>query len=283
MSICRVLLAQQFSISLGVNTGIMSSRTIDDGISRDPRYKQYYNVKFAPIGVNIGINYEYVGLMVSPTVINVGQNAYLLNTSNGQVGKRNINERYLNVPVAFKVHLVNLVFLKISGIASLSAAYLIDGRETVTHNDSKLDFPKEVYPILPADYHVEYDGVAVPVVDKYVIAGKSDFRSLQVFAGAGFQSDWDISNSWRVTFDLRINYGLFDPRTSAYISKLDARQTLYDMPGTRHDVFTQLSVGIARYIEFDKNDQDRKKKLKGSKKGYRVMPNNKVKSPRPRG
>ena len=103
--------------------------------------------------------------------------------------------------------------------------------------------------------------------------------SLQVFAGAGLQSDWDISNNWRVTFDLRVNYGLFDPRTDAYISKLNAHQTLYDMPGQRHDVFAQLSVGIARYIEFDKNDQDRKKKLKGSKKGYRVMPN-KTRSPK---
>jgi hypothetical protein len=277
--------AQQFSISLGAHTGITSSYTFDNGISKDPRYKQYYHVKFAPIGINLGVNYEFVGFMVSPSLINIGQNAYVINTSGGQDGTRKVNLRYVNVPVAFKVHLINLAFLKISGLASLSAAYLIDGRESIQHSETKLHFPTEVYPILPEGYLVEYDGVAVPRIEDHTIAEKTDFKSLQVFAAAGIQSDWDVSNNWRITFDFRINYGLYDPRSDVYRSRLNSNQTLYDLPGTRHDVFAQLSVGIARYFEFEKSDQERKKKLKGSPKGYKPKsyPYRKPRNSQPRG
>ena len=280
----ETLSAQQFSISFGVHTGITSSYTFDDGISKDPRYRQYYHVKFAPVGLNLNVNYEHIGFMITPTLINIGQNAYVINTSGGQDGTRRINLRYLNVPVAFKVHLINLAFLKISGLASLSAAYLVDGRESIHHSETKLDFPAAVYPILPPDYTVEYDGVAAPLVTDYTIAEKSDFKSLQVFAAAGLQSDWDVSNNWRVTFDFRLNYGLYDPRSDEYLSRLNANQTLYDIPGKRHDVFAQLSIGIARYFEFEKSDQERKKKLKGSPKGYKPKkyPYRKARNSQPR-
>lgn len=259
---------QQFSMSLGLHTGIMSTATLDNGIDRDPRYRQYYGVKFAPIGANFSVNYEYFGFVVSPTLINVGQNAYVLNNSDGDIGDRNYNLKYLNVPIGFKVHIVNLAFLKISGVASLSAAYLLDGTETVSHGEAIMDFPKEVYPILPPDYNIEYDGVAVPLVEQYPIGTKSDFRTMQVFAGLGLQSDWDVTNNWRVYIDLRVNYGIFDPRTKSYLERLDARQTLYDLPGQRHDMFAQLSVGIARYIDFEKSDVEKKKKVREGKRGY---------------
>lgn len=263
-----VLHAQQFSMSIGVQTGIMSTLTLDNGIDRDARYRPYYGVKFAPIGASFGVNYEYVGFMISPSLINVGQDAYVLNTSDGDIGDRKYNLKYLNVPIGFKVHIVNLAFLKISGIASLSAAYMLSGSETISHSEGIMDFPRDVYPILPPDYSIEYDGVAVPAVDNYVIGAKEDFRPMQVFAAAGLQSDWDITNNWRVFFDLRVNYGLFDPRTKAYLERLEAHQTLYDIPGQRHDMFAQLSVGIARYIDFEKKDVEKKKKIRGERKGY---------------
>jgi hypothetical protein len=262
--------AQQFSMSIGLNTGIMSTVTMDNGIDRDPRYRPYSSVKFAPIGGSFGVNYEYIGFMISPSVINVGQDSYVLNTSDGDIGDRRYNLKYLNVPIGFKVHIVNLAFLKISGIASISAAYLLKGSETISHTEGIMNFPKDVYPILPPDYNVEYDGVSVPAVDNYVMASKQDFRPMQIFAGAGLQSDWDVTNNWRVVFDLRVNYGLFDPRTASYLEKLEAHQTLYDIPGQRHDIFAQFSIGIARYIDFEKSDVEKKKKKREGHKGYSV-------------
>ena len=81
-------------------------------INKDPRYQGRYEAKFAPIGVNIGLDYEGFGLIFGPGIINVGQNFYVTNTSGGQEGLRKIDLQYLNVPIALKVHLINLSFLK---------------------------------------------------------------------------------------------------------------------------------------------------------------------------
>src|SRR5262245_56975762 len=83
LSSSALIYAQQFSMSLGVYTGITSTFTLDDGISNDPRYDAAYEVKFAPIGMNFGMDYEGFGFVVSPGIINVGQNFYVVNTSGG--------------------------------------------------------------------------------------------------------------------------------------------------------------------------------------------------------
>lgn len=282
---CSSIWAQQLSMSLGVYTGLTSSYTVDGGINNDPRYKGNYEVKFAPIGINFGMDYEGYGFVISPGIINLGQNFYVVNTSGGHEGRRKIDLQYLNIPAAFKIHIIRLSFFKISGLVSVSAAYLMDGKETVRHSATKLIFPEEVYPILPADYIVQYDGVAVPEVESYFISEKKDFIPIQFFAAAGFRSDWDVSNHWRVSFDFRVNYGINEPREKEYLDKLNAYQTLYDIPGKRKDVFAQLSIGISRYIEFEKSDVERKKKLKGSSKGYspKRYPYAKPRSSKPKG
>jgi hypothetical protein len=266
-------------MSLGVYTGLTTTFTLDDGISKDPRYGRAYEVKFAPIGMNFGMDYEGFGFVISPGIINLGQNFYVVNTSGGHDGKRKIDLQYLNIPVGFKIHIIKLSFFKVSGVVSLSAAYLMDGQETVSHNATKLKFPTEVYPILPDDYIVQYDGVLVPEVNNYIISSKNDFKSMQLFAAAGFRSDWDINNHWRLTFDFRLNYGLYEPRTDEYVAKVNTYQTLYDIPGERRDMFAQLSLGISRYIDIEKSDQERKKKLKGSSKKYK---SNRYPYPKPR-
>lgn len=272
-------------MSLGVYTGFTSSFTLDDGINQDPRYKESYGIKFAPIGVNFGMDYEGFGFVISPGIINLGQDFYVVNTVGGQDGKRYIDLQYVHIPVAFKVHIINLSFFKLSGLVSLGAAYLVHGEEMVRHTESKLKFPEEVYPILPADYIVQYDGVVVPHVNEYIIGEKKDFNSFQVFAAAGFRSDWDVSNHWRVSFDFRMNYGINEPRTADYLAKLNAYQTLYDIPGKRRELFAQISFGIARYVDFEKSDKERKKRLKGNSKRYQPMhsPGTKTRNTKPKG
>jgi len=285
LSTSALIYAQQFSMSLGVYTGLTSNFTLDDGISNDPRYGEAYGVKFAPIGLNFGMDYEGFGFVISPGLVNVGQDFYVVNTAGGHDGKREINLNYLNIPAGFKIHIIKLSFFKVSGVVSLSAAYLLDGEESISHAATKLKFPTEVYPILPEGYIVQYDGVVVPEVNNYIISDKNDFKSFQLFAAAGFRSDWDINNHWRLTFDFRVNYGLYDPRTDEYVAKVNAYQTLYDIPGERRDLFPQLSLGIARYLDIEKSDQERKKSLKGSSKKYKEKryPYPKPRNTRPKG
>jgi len=255
--------AQSRIHSFGIFTGITSPFTYDNGIIEDQRYQNRYSVKFAPIGISYGLDFEEVGLLVSPGVITIGQNFDVVNVTGGNVGVRKISLHYLNFPVAFKLKLIDLSFFRISLLGSASAAYLLKGKETITHEDAKLKFPDEIVPpVLPPTYTRVYDGVLSPAVNQYPMLLASDYNPIQFFAGLGMRSDWDVSESWRISFDLRANYGFLEPRTSSYINQAKAYQKLYDIAGTRHDMFVQLNIGISKYIVVEK--KDKKKKVKGT-------------------
>jgi hypothetical protein len=272
--------AQERSIALGVYTGFTIPYTIDGGINKDPRYKSSYKLKSAPIGLNFSMDYEGFGVLINPGLIHIGEDFWVINVKGGQEGVRKINMQYFNLPVGIKLHIIDMSFFRVSATASVAGSYLLNGKETISHAATKLSFPTEVYPILPPGYNVDYDGVNVPEVHDYPMLSKNDFQKIQLFGSAGLHSDWDVSNDWRVSFDFRVGYALTDSRTKNYLDRLNAYQTLYDFPGKRREAYAQFSVGISRYIEFDKSDRDRKKKLKGSKK---FTPKTSPKRSKPRG
>ncbi|MFD1003131.1 outer membrane beta-barrel protein [Ohtaekwangia kribbensis] len=252
--------AQTRTLYLGIGTGMTSSYTWDNGISKDPRYKDRYDIKFAPVSLNYGLDFEGYGFFINPGLVNIGQNFYVTNTVGGQQGTRKINLSYINLPAAFKLHIIDLSFFKLSLTAGGSFAFLMKGKETVSHEEAKLTFPTQVYPILPSDYTIVYDGVISPAVSKYTIADKKDFKSYQVFALLGFRSDWEVSDDWMMSLDFRMNYGIFDPRTDEYMQRVNAYQTLYDISGKRRDMFALINVSVSRYIELKKEKHSPKKR-----------------------
>ena len=263
------LFAQQYSLSFGLYTGVAGSFTSDKGIDADPRYQGGFEAKLAPIGLNMGVDYEGFGFMLSPGIINVGQNFYVVNTQGGHDGLREINLRYLSVPLSFKFNLVRFYAFKLSAVASVAPSFLLDGHDQLSHRSSKMHFPAEVYPMLPSDYVIEYDGVLAPEINHYVISEKKDFRDLQVFAGAGFRTDWDPSNHWRISVDLRVNYGIFDSRSEVYMKNLESTVGLYERATERRDMFAQFTIGISRYIEFDRSEHERSRRIRGSSKRFK--------------
>lgn len=250
---------QPNQISLGVFTGITSPYTFDSGINSDSRYQQRYQVKLAPIGISYGVDYQGYGFVVTPSLINIGQNMNIVNSVGGYEGTRQINMQYLQLPIALKFHVIDLAFFKVSVLAGVGAGYLLDGNETITHNYAKYRFPGEVYPILPPDYVVEYDGVIAPAINKMEIVKNEDFNKFQLFGSFGFRSDWDFKENWRIAFDFRANYGINETRNEAYLSRTRANQTLYDLDGSRKEMFASLNIGIARYIEVDKEKSQKTK------------------------
>lgn len=268
ISVCGMTYAQQHSVGFGIHSGFTIPVTLDKGMDRDPRYDPRYSLKGAPIGVTIMKDYKGFGFVLSPGLVTIGQNYDVVNTEGGHIGRRNINMKYVTVPIAFKLHLIDLDFFRVSALASVSGAWLFDADDRISHDDMKLTFPLETYPYLPDGYVVEYDGVLVPVVRNQVNASKENFNNLQVFAGAGLRFDWDVTNHWRVSFDSRVHFGLLDSRNEAYLQEIESFESIYDQSGNRNELFAHVSFGIARYLDFDKNDRDREKRLKGSKKKY---------------
>jgi hypothetical protein len=251
--------SQPNQISLGVFTGITSPYTFDSGINSDSRYEQRYQVKLAPIGISYGVDYQGYGFVVTPALINIGQDMNIVNSVGGYEGTRKIRMKYLEVPVGLKVHVIDLAFFKVSVLAGIAAGYLLKGTETITHKYAKFRFPSEVYPILPPDYIVEYDGVIAPEITKLEIVKNENFNKFQLFGSFGFRSDWDFKESWRVAFDFRANYGISETRNNAYLAKTRANETPYDLDGKRREMFASLNIGIARYIEVDKEKSQKTK------------------------
>ena len=274
---------QERTISLGIFSGATTTYSWDEGVNRDPRYETRYDVKLAPVGISYGVDYEGYGFVLTPGLINLGQKYDVINTVGGQEGLRKARLQYFNLPVAFKWHIIDLSFFKVSALVGGSAAILLKAQETVSHRAAKLRFSSAAYPILPPDYEIEYDGVVSPAVSNYPLLGKTDYRKLQIFADAGFRSDWDITDEWRVSFDFRVCYGIFEPRSDAYMERLNARQTYYDLPGGRRDLYASLTVGIARYIEINHKSSAKKKNVRTparKAKGKNPWPEPRRKKPR---
>lgn len=270
--------AQLRIVSVGAYTGITSTYTWDEGILADPRYKARYDLKLSAFGLTYGVDYEGFGFVLSPGFLSTGQNYFIVNTVGGHEGLRKINLNYVTLPVGGKIHLIDLTFLKTSLIIGGSAGYLIKGSEVISHNRAKLYFPPVVYPILPADYTVEYDGVLTPDVQGLEMLKKSDFNPIQFFGFAGISSDWYFSENMKVTFDVRINYTFQDNRSDAYLKKLNTYQTIYDIPGKRRDIIGNFTIGISRYLEIEKKEKDRNLHGKSNTKKY--MPPKRIPGPK---
>jgi hypothetical protein len=269
--------AQQI-YSLGIFTGITVPYTFDSGINKDARYRIKYDIKFAPFGVHYGVDYEGYGIMIDPSITRIGQNFNVINHQGGQVGERTINLTYFQIPAGLKLHIIDLSFFRVSFIASVGVGFLMKGDESVTHRDSKLLFPSEVYPELTEnplydDYLIEYDGVLSPNVSsnspQSKLLQKADFQSFQLFGGLGFRSDWDITEEWRVSFDLRGNVGALEPRKSEHIDKIKANTAVYEIDGNRRDLFLSLNLGIARTIEIGPQEQERKVRKRNESKPHK--------------
>jgi hypothetical protein len=271
--------SQQYSVALGAYTGFTVPYTIDTGMDSDPRYKSKYTIKAAPFGLLFSMDYENIGFQISPGIYTIGQNYYVVNTAGGQDGTRELDLKYASIPAAFKIHLIDLSFFRLSALATGSAAFLYSAEDRISHAYTKLKFPIQTYPNLPPEYSQEYDGVIVNKIDNYPVSLKPDYKPLQIFAGLGLCSDWNVTEHWRISFDLRFNYGLMSSRSTNYEQRIKTFNSIYDIPGKRKEMFTQFALGISRFLDFDKGDKDRAKNLKGTSRLYK--PQAKPKTARP--
>ncbi len=257
---------QQHSVAVGIYGGMTVPYSLNGGMDKDPRYKSRYNVKAQPVGLQFTMDYENVGFQISPGVFTLGQDYYVVNTSGGQDGKRDIDLNYVILPLTFKLHLIDLSIFRVSAVATGGIGYLYGASDVLTHDYTKLKFPSQTFPLLPQPpYMLEYDGVVSPAT-KLEISEKSDYKPLQLFAGIGLTSDWNVTEKWRLTFDVKVHYGFTDPRNSDYKKRIKQYESVYELPGNRSELFAQVSIGVARFLDFDKSDRDREKNLKGKKK-----------------
>jgi hypothetical protein len=268
--------------SIGFFTGLTVPYTWDEGIQKDPRYREKYKIRFAPIGFHYGVDYQGYGLTFDPAIFNTGQYFNVVNVAGGQVGERKLDLTYLHVPVGFKLHMIDLGFFKVSFVASVSGAFMLTGQETISHSDAILKFQPNVIPNLPPDYVPTFPGsteIICPVVSDLKLLQASDYNRFQAFGAIGFRTDWDVGETVRLSMDLRGCYGILEPRKSEYLTKVNNYEAIYDLPGARRDLLLLFTVGVSRTNEIDPKE---KKAIVNKRKDRKPRKTSKYPWPGPR-
>jgi hypothetical protein len=243
--------------SFGIFAGLNAPFTLDQGLQKDPRFLGELTVRTTPIGFNYGMDYVGYGFLISPSYLQVGQKFIIQNTSGGHAGTRNVTMNYFSVPVALKLHINDISFFRLSMVAAVNFNYLLEGKETMNYVASKLKYPPRVS--IPTDpgYVVSYDGVFVPDVNDQLYVSKDKFNPIQLFAGIGLRSDFDLNDSWSLNFDGRANFGVFDPRKSDYVQQLktpsgppdlNGSAGAPDIYGVRREVYLSVSIGFSKIV-----------------------------------
>jgi hypothetical protein len=251
---CVSPLVAQSTLSIGVFSGVTSSFTLDQGVSNDPRYSPKYDLKLAPFGISYGVDYSGHGFVVSPGIMSVGRNYHFVDALGRNSGTRTTSLTYFNLPIAYKKHLIDKSSVKASFLIGFSLAYLTKVKEVINHESGTYNFPQEVYPNLPYNYVIESNGVKAPELRDNELSRKEEYKLGQVFGFVGLRTDWDFMANWRFSVDVRANYGVLETRTKEYLDRIERHQSIYDTPGSRHDLFALVTFGISRVI--DKNSGD---------------------------
>ncbi|MDX1630205.1 MAG: outer membrane beta-barrel protein, partial [Fulvivirga sp.] len=90
-------------VHFGLNTAINSTFVLDKGLSEDPRYNSTFTYEFAPIGFSFGVDItKGFGLQLESIIANQGQIYEVINAANEVVGERNIDLRYIQLPLFMK-------------------------------------------------------------------------------------------------------------------------------------------------------------------------------------
>lgn len=244
--------------SFGVFGGLNVPLTLDQGLHKDPRYFPKVILRGSPVGFFYGYDKTGFGFAMTPSYVRLGQKYIIKNTTGGEVGFRDITMNYFTVPLALKIHINDLSFFRLSLVASVAPSFLINGKETITHDPAKLKYPAGVS--IPSDpgYVQSYDGVFVPEINTQEYVSKDKFSSFQLFGAIGLRSDFDLNDDWSLNFDGRANFGIFDPRKADYINQLktptgsndfNGNPGAPDLFGTRRDVFLSGEIGICRIIQ----------------------------------
>ena len=277
--------------SFGIFGGLNAPFTIDQGFQKDPRFLGELTVRTTPIGFSYGRDFVGHGFLITPSYVQIGQKFIIQNTSGGHAGIRNVTMNYFSVPIALKLHINDLSFFRLSLVAAINFNYLLDGKETMNFVASKLKYPAKVS--IPTDpgYVVSYDGVFVPQVDNQLYVSKDKFNPIQLFAGIGLRSDFDLNDNWSLNFDGRANFGVFDPRKSDYVQQLktpagppdlNGSPGAPDLHGVRREIYLGLSIGVSRIVVTKKEFKPKRTISKTSTKGSPVKPKAGNKQPKKR-
>ena len=254
--ICLACLAASKSycqnIHIGATTAVNATFVLDKGLSEDPRYNSTLTYKWAPVGLNFGVDLgRKFGLSLESILAKQGQVYKMIDAAKQIQGERKIDMSILQLPLLMKFMSggnggaranfnlgpqLNIIRTAVESVQANAGTYKIpDG---MTLSSIQQEFPNAVQD--PSDASAYKLPSNVPTKD--VLTKKAnDFKNSEFSIAGSFGIDIDLSSHMYLTTQIRATYSLTDVRNGDVIDQLKAGNNIFS---NRANLLVGMQIGI---------------------------------------
>ena len=254
--ICLACLAVSKSYSqnihIGATTAVNATFVLDKGLSEDPRYNSTLTYKWAPVGLNFGVDLgRKFGLSLESILAKQGQVYKMIDAAKQIQGERKIDMSILQLPLLMKFMSggnggaranfnlgpqLNIIRTAVESVQANAGTYKIpDG---MTLSSIQQEFPNAVQD--PSDASAYKLPSNVPTKD--VLTKKAnDFKNSEFSIAGSFGIDIDLSSHMYLTTQIRATYSLTDVRNGDVIDQLKAGNNIFS---NRANLLVGMQIGI---------------------------------------
>lgn len=244
--------AQLVNVHVGATTAVNATFVLDKGLAEDPRYNSEMTYKFAPIGLNFGVDIgKRFGLSLEAIKSNQGQIYKLVDAAQKVKGERNIDMSFLQLPMLMKF--MGRGDGKARGNFNIGPqlAFLTSARETIEAQAGTFEIPEGVeFSAIQNEFgadNVTDNGDGTYTLENNVpstnILSKkaNDFKNAEFSIAAAFGLDVDLSKHLYLTTQVRANYSITDMRNGDAIDELKAGNNIF---GRRANLLVGVQIGL---------------------------------------
>lgn len=242
--------AQVIQVHVGATTAVNATFVLDKGLSKDPRYNSTYTYKFAPIGLNVGVDLgKKFGISLEGIKSTQGQVYEMVDVANKVKGERKIDLSYIQLPMMFKFMSGGSKATRANFNLGPQLSFLTDAKESLQANAGTYAIPEDAdfssiqqeFPSAVDNGNGTYD-LPADVPSKDILTKKAnDFNNTDFSIAAAFGLDIDISKHMFLTTQIRGNYSITDMRNGDVIDEIKQGNNIFEK---RANLLVGVQLGL---------------------------------------
>lgn len=236
-------------LHMGVSTSVLKTYLLDRGIRNDPRYAPMTSKKWSPVGATIAFeaNSGY-GIVTEFYLSNLSRTYQMLDAYKNQIGKRQIDLKYWNLPILIKRVGNNSGKARYNWGGGPQFSFLQKGIETIRQeaDSATVIIPQGQIP--PPGAIRNPDGTYTVFKAENVY---NSFARRDVAIALTGGIDIDVYKRFLVTVNMRLVYGISDVRSDDLIKQLINKQmTLASLAERRANLYWGTQFGIHYFLSW---------------------------------
>ena len=240
----------QVEVHVGVTTSYNATFVLDKGLSEDPRYNSTLTYKWAPAGLNVGIDFSKTfGLSIESILAKQGQVYEVIDVADKVVGERKIDLSYIHLPFLMRFMSGGNSPARANFSLGPQLSLLTDASEVMQYRGSTQTFPEDVtLPTGATNVVRNADGTTTATVPAQSFAEvlskkNNDFRNKEIQIVAALGLDIDLSRHLYLSAQMRGNYSLTDMRNGDVIDSIKSGNGS-DLFGQRTNLLVGVQLGL---------------------------------------